>query len=471
MKNILKYNILLILSLIFYTQAFSQEIKADIKLQSDTIIIGVPNELNISLRVDKTVEIFFPVFKDTISKNIELLGEFKPNIVDSEAFKEIQKKYLITSFDTGTNIIPELKIKLVTEKDSNFIFTEEIEFFVKPYVLLDTIPVDTIYADNSGVVVFGKDAFKNEIEQYIPDSIKQSVSVDSLNQIKSLVYEQLLSMYSSELLKNTGFNNQEEVRKIIDASSQNLFLVDKSGVLNKYIVAGSVDTVFVQEFQQVQKGQALFTLYQIKDIKEDMLNTPFNFAEFWYYFKKFLKDFWWALLILVVIAAGLVYFFKFYKKGIKPTFLKIKPEEPPHVIALRELEIIRKEKIWSKGQIKEYHVQITDVVREYIEKRFGVFAVEMTTSEILESFENNELISEADFMKVRQILELADNVKFAKYQALQNENDLSLKNSFDFVENTKEIIDENSKIIQTEAVIEITQEENHEPTKDNNDDE
>jgi hypothetical protein len=151
--------------------------------------------------------------------------------------------------------------------------------------------------------------------------------------------------------------------------------------------------------------------------------------------------------------------------------LKIKPEEPPHVIALRELEIIRKEKIWSKGQIKEYHVQITDVVREYIEKRFGVFAVEMTTSEILESFENNELISEADFMKLRQILELADNVKFAKYQALQNENDLSLKNSFDFVENTKEIIDENSKIIQTEAVIEITQEENHEPTKDNNDDE
>lgn len=312
---------------------------------------------------------------------------------------------------------------------------------------------------------------KNEIEQYIPDSIKQSVSVDSLNQIKSLVYEQLLSMYSSELLKNTGFNNQEEIKKIVDATSQNLFLVDKSGILNKYIVAGSVDTVFVQEFQQVQKGQALFTLYQIKDIKEDMLNTPFNFAEFWYYFKKFLKDFWWALLALLVVVAGLIYFFKFYKKGVKPTFLKIKPEEPPHVIALRELEIIRKEKIWSKGQIKEYHVQITDVVREYIEKRFGVFAVEMTTSEILESFENNELISEADFMKLRQILELADNVKFAKYQALQNENDLSLKNSFDFVENTKEIIDENSKIIQTEAVIEITQEENHEPTKDNNDDE
>ena len=141
------------------------------------------------------------------------------------------------------------------------------------------------------------------------------------------------------------------------------------------------------------------------------------------------------------------------------------------MIALKKLELIQKEKIWAKGEIKEYHFQITDVIREYIEKRFGVFAIEMTTNEILESFDNIDLISEQDYFKLKQILELADNVKFAKYKALQNENDLSLKNSFEFVENTKEIIEENSKITQTEAVIEIEQEENFEQTKDNSYDE
>ncbi|MCK9254604.1 MAG: hypothetical protein GX793_05675 [Bacteroidales bacterium] len=471
MKNIIKYNILLIFSLIFYFQTFGQKIEPEIKLQHDTIIIGVPNELIINLSVDKTIDVVFPNFKDTISKNIEILGEYKPEFIASESIRNIEKKYLITSFDTGLNIIPAISIKLVLDNDSSFIFTSETQFFVKPYVLLDTIPVDTVYADNSGFVVFGKDAFKNEIEQYIPDSIKQSVSIDSLNQIKAIVFEQFLNMFASELTKNSGFYDQEEIRKIAESSSQNLYLFDKSGVLNKYIVAGSVDTVFVQDFQQVKKSQALFTLYRIKDIKENMFNTPFNFAEFWFYFKKYLQKYWWAVIILLLLVIALIYFFKYYKKGLAPNLLRIKQEEPAHVIALKKLEFIRKEKIWAKGEIKEYHVQITDVIREYIEKRFGVFAIEMTTNEILESFDNIDLISEQDYFKLKQILELADNVKFAKYKALQNENDLSLKNSFEFVENTKEIIEENSKITQTEAVIEIEQEENFEQTKDNSYDE
>jgi hypothetical protein len=61
-------------------------------------------------------------------------------------------------------------------------------------------------------------------------------------------------------------------------------------------------------------------------------------------------------------------------------------------------------------------------------------------------------------MKLQRILELADAVKFAKYQALQNENDLSIRYSVEFVESTKEIIEENSDIKQTEAKIEINEE-------------
>ncbi|MBQ4475343.1 MAG: hypothetical protein II935_04020, partial [Bacteroidales bacterium] len=49
---------------------------------------------------------------------------------------------------------------------------------------------------------------------------------------------------------------------------------------------------------------------------------------------------------------------------------------------------------------------------------------------------------------------LADSVKFAKFQPLQSDNDLSLRNAFDFVEHTKEIIVNDPKAINVQAEIE-----------------
>jgi len=149
----------------------------------------------------------------------------------------------------------------------------------------------------------------------------------------------------------------------------------------------------------------------------------------------------------------------FYRKGKKPVIFKVKPDLPAHVIALNELERIRREKIWSRGQIKEFHVQVTDTIREYIDNRFGIYAMEMTSSELLETFNINNTLKDIELVKLRQMLELADAVKFAKYEALQNENDLSISNAFDFVELTKEIIVENSKEQKLEAEIEIDSDE------------
>jgi len=447
---------------------FAQEIPVSIKVLKDTIIIGEQTELQIEIQVPKTNEIIFPVFKDTISKNIDLIKDSKPIINESdEGLKTYQKSYVFTSFDTGLNYIPPIKLKYVNNSDTNDISTAESQIFVKPYVLLDTIPVDTIYANRAGFIVYGKDGFKKEIEQYIPDSIKQNLSADSLDILKNSVKEQFLNIFSSELTQHTGLYNQEEIIKIAESSAQKMYIVDKSGILDEYIVAGSVDTVFVQEYQQVTQNQPLFTLYRIKDIKEDLYNTPFNLAEFWYYFKKYFKQYWWIILVAILIAAGLIYFLMFYKKNKKPIFMRVKPKLPAHVIALEKLEQIRKEKIWSQGKIKEFHVQITDVIREYIENRFNIYAVEMTTSEILQAINNYTNTKESEKLKLQQVLELADAVKFAKYRSLQNENDLSLSNSFEFVENTKEIIEEQSQIKQAEAEIELSDDTTIKNTEEN----
>ncbi len=461
-KIVIRYKregILTILMLFVVFMAFSQECYVEANFDKDTIVLGEQTELHLKVKLPKNLELIFPEYKDTLSSEVEIILNKEHTLINDDSYKIYQKDILITSFDTGLNVIPFVPVKIVQNSDTSICLSEELKIFVKPYVLLDTIPVDTIYSNRSGFVTFGKNGFEKEIEQYIPDSIKQSVSTDSLNLIKESLKEQMLQLFSSELTKNTGLYNQEEILKIAEASAQKLFIVDKGGIQEDFIVAGSVDTVFVQENQQVQQGMPLFTLYQIVDISEDIYDTPLNLAEIWYYIKIYFKKYWWILLSVLIVAFGLVYLLVFYRKGKKPVIFKVKPDLPAHVIALNELERIRREKIWSRGQIKEFHVQVTDTIREYIDNRFGIYAMEMTSSELLETFNINNTLKDIELVKLRQMLELADAVKFAKYEALQNENDLSISNAFDFVELTKEIIVENSKEQKLEAEIEIDSDE------------
>ncbi len=445
--------------------AYSQDISAKASLSADSIIIGRHIELSIQASATSEIRLLPALLEDTIVKDVEILHTFDIERFENqeEKTKGFVERYIITSFDTGYYYIPGIKMSYVQNDDTLFYITNSLELRVKPFVLLDTIPVDTIYAGANGFIVFGKDGFRNELDKYIPDSVKKKVSRDSLQIIREEVKEQLFQMFASQIMNNTGLTDRDDLRSITEASSQLMHIVGRGGIAEKHIVAGSVDTVFVQEFQQVQSGQPIFTLYRIKDIEENLYETPYNFAEFWYDLKQFLKKYWWLVLLILLIATGLIYYFVYYKKGDVPQFLKIKPKEPAHVIALRKLEQIRNEKIWKTGQYKEYHVQITGVLREYFENRFGLNALEMTSSEILNGIIND--IKPEDHAKLQKILEIADAVKFAKAVPLQNENDLSLKNAFEIVDNTKQIEQAEDKSKLVEAEIEIKEEIEEEISK------
>ena len=147
--------------------------------------------------------------------------------------------------------------------------------------------------------------------------------------------------------------------------------------------------------------------------------------------------------ILGVLLIGAIIFLVLYsikrKKKNQPLFAKApKPKEPAHIIALRELDRIKDEKIWQKDKIKEYYSEITDVIRIYIENRFEISAMEKTTDEIVQSFKyRNDLISEKSFSNLSRILSLADLVKFAKYKPLPDDNNLTLVDTYFFVNDTK----------------------------------
>lgn len=147
--------------------------------------------------------------------------------------------------------------------------------------------------------------------------------------------------------------------------------------------------------------------------------------------------------ILGVILIGAIIFLILYsikrKKKNQPLFSKpSKPKEPAHIIALRELDRIKNEKIWQKDKIKDYYSEVTDVLRVYIEDRFEISAMEKTTDEIIQSFKyRNDLVSEKSFSNLSRILSLADLVKFAKYKPLPDDNNLTLVDSYFFVNDTK----------------------------------
>ena len=148
--------------------------------------------------------------------------------------------------------------------------------------------------------------------------------------------------------------------------------------------------------------------------------------------------------ILGVILIGAIIFFLLYSikrmKKNKPLFvLPKKPKLPPHVVALRELDRIKDEKIWQKGKKKLYYSELTDTLRTYIEERFEIRAMEQVTDEILQSFRQQKgLLSDKALGNLSQILQLADLVKFAKYEPLPDDDNLSLVNAYFFVNETKE---------------------------------
>ncbi len=143
-----------------------------------------------------------------------------------------------------------------------------------------------------------------------------------------------------------------------------------------------------------------------------------------------------VLLILLVLAALGVGTYMYIQKKKKGYYFRPVVIEPPHVIALHALDHVKVEKLWQQGKEKEYFTEITDILRKYIEDRFGVNAFEMTSDEIL-NVVNNFMIVESSTESLQQILKLSDLVKFAKYKPFANENDLSLVNAYLFVNQTK----------------------------------
>ncbi len=191
-------------------------------------------------------------------------------------------------------------------------------------------------------------------------------------------------------------------------------------------MSNSLALMVINPFNNVDPEKGLF------DIKSP-INTPFSLAEL----LRFLPWVVATMLLSSLLVLAIHWWLK-RRNPLKDFLFKEKPKDLPHVIALKELERIKDEKIWQKGQTKLFYSQVTDTVRTYMERRYNFPAMEQTTPEILNSLKFIEIPDDKLLPKMKQILETADLAKFAKYEPLADENDFNLLSAFFFVNQTKQ---------------------------------
>ena len=172
--------------------------------------------------------------------------------------------------------------------------------------------------------------------------------------------------------------------------------------------------------------------HAIADIKP-VYAPPFDWPLFWLI----------VLITLGVVALAVIGFFvyRYVKRHAAPSAEVAEPQDlrPAHEIALERLDVIKAEKLWQQNRDKEYHTQLTDVVRDYIARRFGICAVEQTSAEILAGIQPALSGQKTVYADLKTLLTTSDLVKFAKYKPLVSEDEKSLALAYQFVEATKEV--------------------------------
>ena len=178
------------------------------------------------------------------------------------------------------------------------------------------------------------------------------------------------------------------------------------------VITVDVDTLHLNQF------------YPPKDVQDN----PFSWNDW--------KEMFWCSVLLVLLLVVSIYLWVRLKQN-KPIIVRVKVVKhlPPHKKALIKIEQIKQDKLTVSSNQKEYYTKLTDTLRRYIEERFGFNAMEMTTSEIIEHLQKED--DNQMLLELKELFETADLVKFAKYSAQINENDLNLVNAIHFIDNTK----------------------------------
>lgn len=243
----------------------------------------------------------------------------------------------------------------------------------------------------------------------IGEQLLYKITVDGINEIVFPKLQNIGKVEVVEEFKTDTIKNKLIHRYHLTSFDTGQFIIPKQQVLinNKIFYTDSllinVATVAVDTTKQ--------KMFTIKPIVEE----PYVFDDF----KPYL---WWLLLLLAIIACGVFYYLK--KKNI--VVFERKPAVPPFEEALQKLKLLDKKQLWQHQKTKEYYIELTEIVRAYIEKEWHIPALESTTDELhgfmLDFIEIKKLpTNKQTAIRLHKLLQEADLVKFAKYTPVSSE--------------------------------------------------
>ncbi len=239
------------------------------------------------------------------------------------------------------------------------------------------------------------------------------------------------SLAGFEILRRDSVVKKTVDREIVETTTWTITSYD-SGMFvipplrARYTASGDTTVRFAETMPipVFVHGMGVDTSQAIKDIKPPIA-PGISFAE--------ILPWLIGIAVIAGVAWLIYYFMKKRKRG--ESFIPEPPPRPAHELALEELRAIEAEKYWQRGKAKEYHSRLTDVIRVYIERKFALMAPEMITDDILDAPVIRGL-DPASIAHLKDILTLADLVKFAKLQPLGDENERSMRGAVGFIELT-----------------------------------
>ena len=160
---------------------------------------------------------------------------------------------------------------------------------------------------------------------------------------------------------------------------------------------------------------------------------------------------WAGLLFFLLLVAYILYRWIRHRRENRPLFGRAKPKEPAYLVAFRQLEEIKAQKLWQHGKIKAFYTAVTDVLRIYATERWGIQAMEQTSAELLDSLKQEQL-DRALLQELGDMLGMADLVKFAKYEPGALENEQAIPVVVHFVQATMLVEKETESEGQAEAL-------------------
>jgi hypothetical protein len=227
-------------------------------------------------------------------------------------------------------------------------------------------------------------------------------------QLDSLKKIEVVKSFDIDSVKNSIFK-----KYLLTSFDSGRYMIPKQSVLIDN-VAHQIDSVFI-DVSTVAVDTTKQKLYPIKPIVKE----PYTFDDF--------KIYLWWLLGILLLAALIWYLIRRSKRS--PEEKEKVPAIPPFELAKKRLKELDDKHLLEKSRVKQYYVELTDIVRNFIESEMHIPALESTTDELMETIadfnQNSHLdIPKETLQKLKSLLQDADLVKFAKSKPLPNEIDL-----------------------------------------------